>query len=135
MFGPDEPAGSFSTRIELACRLGIIPEWCQKELHLIRKIRNEFSHGVVELSFKDSPVRDFVGQLTIPPKIKEKHEDTFTDENGEGFWDDPKGLFLLAGSVVLAEMHVTFLNLRDNYYPKPEPCLREFNVVSSEGEA
>src|SRR5437899_2802276 len=44
LFGPDEAAGSFSARIELAYRAGLIPDWCQRELHLIRKVRNEFAH-------------------------------------------------------------------------------------------
>lgn len=131
LFGPDEPAGSFLARIELAYRLGIIPEWCQQELHLIRKIRNEFSHGVVELTFTDSPVRELIGQLRVPSKIRKKHEDAWK----KGFGDDPKEIFILAGSIVLAELQTTYLNLRDHNYLRPEPCLRDFTVPDPGDEA
>ena len=135
LFGPDEPAGTFSARIELAFRLGLIPEWCQEELHIIRRIRNEISHGVVELSFKDSPIREFISQLKVPGKLKEKHRQTLIDENWKRFWEDAKQIIIFSGSVVLAELQVTYLRVRDGIYPRPEQCLRKWDVVNSKDEA
>ena len=37
LFGQDELAGTLSARIELAYRLGLIPAWCQRETHVLRR--------------------------------------------------------------------------------------------------
>jgi DNA-binding MltR family transcriptional regulator len=40
----DGPIGTFSSRIDLAYLLGLIGKRAQQDLHLIRKVRNEFAH-------------------------------------------------------------------------------------------
>lgn len=55
LFSPDAVAGTLSARIELAYRSGLIPNWCQYEAHVIRKIRNEFAHRTAGYSFAQSP--------------------------------------------------------------------------------
>lgn len=42
---------SFSSRIELCYLLGLIPVNIKKDLHLIRKIRNEFAHSMDIIDF------------------------------------------------------------------------------------
>ena len=45
--------GSFSARIELCCALGLLPRQARRELHLIRKIRNDFAHVAKPLAFEE----------------------------------------------------------------------------------
>jgi DNA-binding MltR family transcriptional regulator len=48
--------GSFSARIELCYALGCLPIQARRELHLIRKIRNEFGHVAKPLTFEASQI-------------------------------------------------------------------------------
>lgn len=47
------PLGSFSSKIEMGYRLGLIPESYRKSLHLLRKIRNDFAHASVKNGFNN----------------------------------------------------------------------------------
>lgn len=47
---------SFSARIDMAYLLGIITPMIRHDLHLIRKIRNEFAHNPGRLSFSDHDI-------------------------------------------------------------------------------
>lgn len=57
LLGQSRPLASFSARIDLAYLLGIISKTVRRDLHLIRKIRNEFGHKAIKLSF-DQPAFD-----------------------------------------------------------------------------
>jgi DNA-binding MltR family transcriptional regulator len=54
------PLGSFSARIEIAYRLGLISNCMRADLHMVRKIRNHMAHGTGFVSFEMSPVKDWV---------------------------------------------------------------------------
>lgn len=58
---PNAPLASLSTRIEMAYRTGIIDSVFARNLHLVRKIRNDFAHNVSGCTFSDSAV---VSRLT-----------------------------------------------------------------------
>ena len=45
--------GSFSARIELCYALGLLPGQARRDLHLIRKIRNDFGHVAKPLAFEE----------------------------------------------------------------------------------
>lgn len=49
-----EPLATFSARVQLCLCLGLLPKSTIRELHLIRRIRNEFAHVSEPLSF-DTP--------------------------------------------------------------------------------
>jgi hypothetical protein len=53
ILSPDRPLGSFSARIDVAYLLGLIPRLARLDLHLIRKIRNDFAHTARRLSFAE----------------------------------------------------------------------------------
>jgi len=59
--GPNAPLASFSARIEMALRLGMIDSGFARSLHLVRRIRNDFAHNVTGCTFADSSV---MGRLT-----------------------------------------------------------------------
>lgn len=54
--GMNGALSTFSSRIEFAYLLGHIGVVARRELHLIRKIRNEFAHGYRPLAFADEGV-------------------------------------------------------------------------------
>ena len=58
VFNETGPIGTFYARIEIAFLLGLISEREHRILHLIRKIRNDFSHKSDDLSFSESPIRE-----------------------------------------------------------------------------
>jgi DNA-binding MltR family transcriptional regulator len=53
LFEHSGPLGSFSSRIDLAYLLGLIGRNAHRDLHLIRRIRNEFGHVPRPISFDD----------------------------------------------------------------------------------
>jgi DNA-binding MltR family transcriptional regulator len=58
LFRPDGPLGTFSARIDMAYVLGLIGSKAQRDLHLIRRIRNDFGHDPFPLKFTDPSMRD-----------------------------------------------------------------------------
>jgi hypothetical protein len=62
--GAYAPLGSFSAKIEFACRLGLISAGVAQSLHLIRKIRNDFAHDIGSCSFEQASVRGRVRELS-----------------------------------------------------------------------
>jgi hypothetical protein len=50
--------GTFSNRIDLAYRLGLIPNRLSEVLHLLRKIRNDFAHTYTGQRMDSSPHTD-----------------------------------------------------------------------------
>lgn len=58
------PLATFSSRIELCYLLGLIPVKCRRDLHLIRKIRNEFAHGTEPPTFNQSLIANWCTELS-----------------------------------------------------------------------
>lgn len=54
--GPQAPLGTYSAKIELSYRLGVIPDGERKSLHLVRKIRNEFAHNLDRCDFSNPKI-------------------------------------------------------------------------------
>ena len=61
---PSAPLSSFSARIDFAHRIGLISARFARDLHLIRRIRNDFAHNVAGCSFGDSSVMGRVLELS-----------------------------------------------------------------------
>jgi len=62
----DEKSGSLSNfygKTELAYRLGLIDKEAFNDLNIIRKIRNEFAHNMINLSFQDKKIVDYCNKL------------------------------------------------------------------------
>jgi len=56
MFGQSCPLGAFSSRIDISYLLGLIDSVTHRDLHLIRKIRNDFGHIHLPITFDDHSV-------------------------------------------------------------------------------
>lgn len=76
LFDSDRPLGSFSAKIALAYRLGVIDGNFEHALQMIRKIRNAFAHSINVASLSDSPHN---GQLNELIRDVRKDGDSFDD--------------------------------------------------------
>ena len=61
---PNAPLATFSAKINLSYRIGVISQRFCRDLHLIRKIRNEFAHNIYGCSFETSIVRSRILELS-----------------------------------------------------------------------
>jgi DNA-binding MltR family transcriptional regulator len=70
--GAYAPISTFSARIDLAYRLGLISTKFCHDLHLIRKIRNDFAHNITECNFENVSVHGKVSELCRSSGLIEK---------------------------------------------------------------
>jgi len=68
LFDPDRPIGSFSAKIALAYRLGIIDGQIEHALQMVRRIRNDFAHSIENATLADSRHRDRIRELVRDAK-------------------------------------------------------------------
>lgn len=61
--GAYAPLDSFSTKIDLAYRLGLVGLSTRSSLHLIRKLRNDFAHSALQISFESNSVQSRIREL------------------------------------------------------------------------
>ena len=61
--GTYAPLNSFSAKIDLAYRVGIIRQKLRSSLHLIRRLRNDFAHSTMENGFSTTPVQGRLREL------------------------------------------------------------------------
>jgi len=71
------PLSSFSVKIDLAHRLGLLTHATRSSLHLIRRLRNDFAHSSRAANFADTRVQDRIRELF---KLNQPIL--------EGFWDN-----------------------------------------------
>jgi hypothetical protein len=57
------PISSFSAKIDLAHRIGLLSAKFARDLHIIRRIRNDFAHNVQSCSFGHAAMRSRVAEL------------------------------------------------------------------------
>jgi DNA-binding MltR family transcriptional regulator len=69
--GAYAPISTFNARIDLAHRIGLISSQLCRDLHIIRKIRNDFAHNITNCSFEDSSVRSRLIELSRSSPIIE----------------------------------------------------------------
>ena len=63
LFGHDRPLGTFSSRILLAYRLGIISRDFESFLQTLRKLRNEAAHSSEKMDLSSSPRIQWIEHL------------------------------------------------------------------------
>jgi hypothetical protein len=70
--GAYSPISTFSARIDLAHRMGLISSQLCRDLHILRKIRNDFAHNITDCTFKNTSVRSRITELSRSSAIGEK---------------------------------------------------------------
>ncbi len=61
---PNAPLSSFTNKIDLAQRIGAISSRMCRDLHLVRKIRNDFAHRPAGCSLDDQQIKSRIEHLT-----------------------------------------------------------------------
>lgn len=56
---------TFSSKIDLAYLLGLIPKNVRQDLHILRKIRNDFAHNASNISFETPNIKDRTKALSV----------------------------------------------------------------------
>jgi DNA-binding MltR family transcriptional regulator len=59
------PCSTFAARTDIAYCLGLISSDVAEDLHLVRKLRNEFAHSPWSASFDDNEISARSGQLNV----------------------------------------------------------------------
>ncbi|BCM25101.1 hypothetical protein [Methyloradius palustris] len=62
--GPNSPFGSFSAKIDGAYRLGLISDKFCRDLHIIRRIRNDVAHQPQRFQFEDASPKGRIESLS-----------------------------------------------------------------------
>lgn len=76
--GPNGPLGTFSARIDAAHQFGLISKHLARDLHIIRKIRNEFAHEPLEATFNTGKIADLVCAVEAASDYNTRHPGTRT---------------------------------------------------------
>ena len=90
LLGQSRPLSSFSSRIDLTYLLGLIGPSIHRDLHLIRKIRNDFGHDHTPITFDTQKIANRCKELSCHPL-------------GADF--PPRRMFMAAALGVLASIH------------------------------
>jgi DNA-binding MltR family transcriptional regulator len=122
LFSGFGPLSTFSSKIELAYNLGLIPPCAYTELNLIRKIRNFFAHDLnPELSLSKSPIRDFVMSLQYSKMYRDLfigRNDLESKETIRIFDTFPRSRFELSVGLLSGILTANIKSLRRRKSPK-----------------
>jgi hypothetical protein len=66
LFDGESPLSTFSSKIDLCYRIGLIDKGFASSLHLLRKIRNDCAHKIECCDLNSSPNSDRVSELVKP---------------------------------------------------------------------
>ena len=70
--GANAPLQSYSAKIDAAYRVGLLSDRFSRDLHLIRKIRNDVAHRPASCDFSDTSIRDRIAALSKSHGIFER---------------------------------------------------------------
>jgi DNA-binding MltR family transcriptional regulator len=91
MLDQSKPLGTFSSRIDMAFLLGLIGRQAKRDLHIIRKIRNDFGHDPEPITFRSQQIGARCSEFYHTYRTRDA---------------DPRSLFTNAVLGVLAIIHV-----------------------------
>jgi DNA-binding MltR family transcriptional regulator len=94
--GAYAPISTFNARIELTHRIGLISTQLRRDLHIIRKIRNDFAHNIEGCTFEDPSVRSRIIELSCSSSMMEA-----LPEVRKTFQKGPRGDFQMTVSWML----------------------------------
>ena len=95
--GPYAPLASFSAKIDFAYRIGLISANLCRDLHLIRRIRNDFAHDVSNSNFQNVKTKERILELMRSSGIADRCPKLRT----EAFATGPRGDFEITVSWIL----------------------------------
>ncbi len=102
LFDPDRPLGTFSAKISLAFRLGLLDTKVESSLQLVRRIRNDFAHSVGAASLADSSHSNRLRELTERCRENNSHYGTVFEKLSKHQGTDKLLLFCTALVLLIA---------------------------------
>lgn len=109
LFDGDGPLSTFSAKINLAFRLGLIDAQFARALHVVRRIRNDFAHGVYDAKLNTGSHRDRIRELAAllssSPLFTEVKELYFSDKTG------PASDFFAVLTIIAARLDTLFTKI------------------------
>lgn len=69
LFNAFGPLSTFSSKIKISYRLGLISKKEFKQLEIFKKIRNKFAHQLTSKSFADSDLKDLISNLHVEREL------------------------------------------------------------------
>lgn len=69
MFEGYGPLATFSAKIDLSYAVGLIPEHITDDLHIVRKVRNEFAHCPEKMDFSKKSISDLCQKISYSKGI------------------------------------------------------------------
>lgn len=83
IFSGNGPLATFSAKITMAYLLGLISKWERDRIDTIRKIRNDFAHGLETASFSNQSIKDRCASLKVPLEMIMPRHFPLPDADGE----------------------------------------------------
>jgi hypothetical protein len=100
----ERPLSSFSSRINMVYRVGLIDAEFVRALHLIRKIRNSCAHELSGVSLGAGPARDRIRELVGPLKARRQFEELRDHFVGKDKLPEPSSDFRVAVAWISAQL-------------------------------
>lgn len=63
LFDQDRPLSTFSAKIAIAYRLGLVDASVEHAMQMVRKVRNDFAHSIENAKLSDGPIRNRVNEM------------------------------------------------------------------------
>jgi hypothetical protein len=133
----DSPLSTFSAKINMCHRLGLIDSEFARALHLTRRIRNAFAHETSGCKLDAGPHRDRVRELAAPftrfARFSETKKIYFEKKS------DPSADFFTVLTIMVIRLESIFDNLEpiQKHYNRgliPPYYLKELNIRESDAE-
>lgn len=119
--GGNAPISTFSSKIDLSFRLGLISSKFSRDIHLIRKIRNSFAHDIYGCDFENGSVKSRVMELYKTCSVMPFYEQLIKEKN-TNVEKGTRGVFLFIASTIILNLD----NILDNIKPiEPIELLKE----------
>lgn len=106
------PLGTLGAKTDAAYAFGLIGEVTRRDLHLIRKIRNDFAHLVEPMSFDTDSIANRCREIKISATILWLGAKDFPSEPRDMYYTALMLIFNLLGS-----------EITQSNYPSPKPAL------------
>lgn len=127
----DGPLGTFSAKINLAYRLGLIDNSTTRALHLIRKIRNDFAHEVEGCSLNSGSHRDRIRELIAPIKNLESFNELCKTYIKQGELSLPSTQFRVMLGLIVVFLEMFYKNCNILTGKDALNLLHEFKEINS----
>jgi hypothetical protein len=79
--GPQSPLSTLYSKIEFASAMGVIDQKTSEDLHILRKIRNEFAHEINPVSFNSGNILPLCEKLPVPGLLQGGNFEESTEIN------------------------------------------------------